>query len=200
MTSAIIQVWSRGPKGDLFREVYQTHWGFSLYCRLPLSPGFTLDLLPPHATALPLSLPFSLLSISLLSCTVVHKFLGSISILSETVLVNPSCPGAWTLPPWRTLGHVSAHLICLPCLCAPWCTRSKICFIYFVQFSSCKVNSTFNCEKEVMVIFWVYLQMCHFTMVGYVIIALSLATHYLRPAVDKVSSMACWLSLGDEQS
>ena len=152
MTSAIIQVWSRGPKGDLFRGVYQTHWGFSLYCRLSLSPRFTLDLLPPHATALPLSLPFSLLPTSLVSCTVVRKFLGSISIHSETVLVNPSCTGTWKLPPWSKLGNVSAHLICLPCLCATWCTRSKICFIYFVQFSSCKVNSTFNCEKEVMVI------------------------------------------------
>ena len=108
----------------------------------------SLLMLPPC----PCLSPSLFLSTSLVSCTVVHKFLGSISILSETVLVNPSCPGAWTLPPWRKLGNVSAHLICLPCLCAPWCTRSKICFVYFVQFSSCKVNSTFNCEKEVMVI------------------------------------------------
>ena len=68
------------------------------YYRLSLSPGFTLDLLPPHATTLPLSLPFSLLSTSLVSCTLVHKSLGSISIHSETVLVNPSCTGAWKLP------------------------------------------------------------------------------------------------------
>ena len=38
--------------------------------------------------------------------------------------------------------------------------------------------------------FLVFFQMCHFMMVGYVIITLSL-TQYLRPAIDKVSSMAC---------
>ena len=46
--------------------------------------------------------------------------------------------------------------------------------MYLVQFSSYKVNFTFNCEKEVTVIFFlVFLQMCHFMMVGYVIITLS---------------------------
>ena len=48
-----------------------------------------------------------------------------------------------------------------------------------------------NSNGNLFIYFLVFLQMCHFTMVGYVIIALSLTTHYLRPAVDKVSSMAC---------
>lgn len=68
------------------------------------------------------------------------------------------------------------------------------------SFSSCKVNSTFNCEKEVMVIFLGIFTTVSFYDGRYVIITLSLTTHYLTPAWDKISYMACWLSLGDEQS
>ena len=51
------------------------------YCRLLLSPSFNFDLCPPPATPLPLSLSFSLfLPTYLLSCPVVHTFLGYISI------------------------------------------------------------------------------------------------------------------------
>ena len=146
------------------------------YSRLLLSLRFTLDLRPPHATPLPLSLSLFLSFCPHLSFLVqwsTHFEVPSQSH-SETVLVNPASTGAWKLLPWSKLGSVSPHLICLPYLCATWCPRSKICFMYLVQFSSYKVNSTFNCEKEVTVIFFlVFLQMCHFMMVGYVIITLS---------------------------
>ena len=66
---------------------------------------------------------------------------------SETVSVNPTSAVVWKLLPWSKLGSVSAHLICLLYLFAIWYPRSKICFMYFVQFSRCKVNSTFNSEK-----------------------------------------------------
>ena len=94
MTSATSMYGPGAPK-EIFSGRFTKLTEVSLfYCRVSLSPRFTLDLLPPHATALPLSLPFSLLSTSLVSCTVVHKFLGSISIPQRDSFGKP-------LQPWR---------------------------------------------------------------------------------------------------
>ena len=68
-------------------------------------------------------------------------------------------------------------------------------FVSYILSSFLVVRSTLplpvkNSNGNLFIYFLVFLQMCHFMMVGYVIITLSL-THYLRPAIDKVSSMAC---------
>ena len=50
-----------GAPKEIFSGRFTKLTEVSLFnCRLSLSPRFTLDLLPPHATALLLSLPFSL--------------------------------------------------------------------------------------------------------------------------------------------
>ena len=69
-------------------------------------------------------------------------------------------------------------------------------FVSYILSSFLLVRSTLplpvkKSNGNLFIHFLVFFQMCHFMMVGYVIITLSLTTHYLTPAVDNVSSMAC---------
>ena len=65
----------QGPRGGPFREVYQTHGVFSLQLQISAQSKIHSDA-SPDLFAL-ISLPLSLLPTSLLSGTLVHKFLGS---------------------------------------------------------------------------------------------------------------------------
>ena len=105
------------------------------YCRVSLSPRFTLDLLPPHATALPLSLPFSLLSTSLVSCTVVHKFLGSISIPQRDSFGKPLLPWRLEAASMKEAGQCqcSSRLSSLS-LCSLMCKIQNLFHIFYPVF------------------------------------------------------------------